>query len=802
MCVVIPADNPDAHVTRPAVDFPRPSQTYIMASAGVLVLAFLLRVWNLGAASLWYDEAMYGWLARKFHPGLLTGRYMLVEPLFVRPLSWWVRWSDASGWLRFPSVIAGVLTVYVGASTAGRIAGKRAALYTAFLLAMAPALIYYSRDAKMYAWVFLWVACAVRGALLYGTPPHCLRHLALYIVAGTALCYTHFAAPLFLAVSGLGFLACFTRTFRLAVRWFMANALIIVLALPFIIVEVRYQSTMRGYVFHAPPPDLYALYMTLAHFFTAYTASTTLLAAAPLFFCALILLGLLRVSSLRASLAFLVLLGLAPALILFLLSSLAPWSLFVDRYVIASALPLLLAASLALTLTKSRLLFTIELLCCLFISVYALPDLYRHTLPKDYRQRRGLIARPDAPKMAEILRHKGVSGEIVLHPSWETEPVLKWYAPGFQHVLADYQDSMKTALSNLAPHEYLAFYGWNPVDVRRVVASASRVWLTLPADEDTLNNRYSGIIEELSRRGKMVFSEVCGAAILQCYDLHAAVGGSGWVRDTAVIPAPGIPGGTGFEFSLVPAPQEKAAAFELTVRNQTNREVSFQFEAVPCAVAVPASALTSRLDDESNWSHGVYMAAGTYRMAAIFRAHPEAARGDDLAACLEAPPGVYAVYLERTIEGRGYTVPAAEIHLRVTGAPAGAFVSSGRDGTGPGGWRWERLGVIQSTGDYTGLVLSVKLPEWRPEAYAVFSQLAFIREESESAGPVPFLPERATMACPSKSAITKGLPALGFPDCMIVQGTVMDACVSLVNTRANTIALLPCSHCPSSTAMP
>ncbi|HOH30024.1 MAG TPA: hypothetical protein PLC40_10130, partial [Candidatus Hydrogenedentes bacterium] len=729
-------------------------------------------------------------------------QYMLVEPLFVWPLSWWVRCSDASWWLRFPSVVAGVMTVYAGASTAGRIAGKRATLCTALVLAMAPALIYYSRDAKMYAWVFLWVICVVRGALLYGVSPHRLRYLALYIAAGTALCYTHFAAPLFLAVSGLGFLACFARTFRVVLRWFMANALIIVLALPFIIVEVRYQSAMRGYVFHAPPPDLYALYITLAHFFTAYTASEALPAATLLFFSALILLGLFRGSGLRMSLAFLVLLGLGPALILFVVSSLAPWSLFVDRYVMASALPLLLAASLALTLTKSRLPFTIGLLCCLFLSAYALPDLYHHTLPKDYRLRRGLIARSDAPRMADILREHAGEGAIVLHPSWETEPVLKWYAPEFHHILADYQNSMRTALSNLAPPKYLAFYGWNPVDVRRVVASASRVWLTLPAGEDALTDRYSGIIEELSRRGKMIFSEVCGAAILQCYDLHAAEDGSGWIRDKAMIPVPGTPRGKGIEFSLVPAPQEKTVAFELTIRNQTNREVSFQFEAVPCAVAVPASALSSRQDNESNWSRGVYMAAGVYRMAAIFRAHPKVARGDDLAACLEAPPGVYAVYLERTMEGRGYTVPAAEIHLQVTGTPSGAFVSAGRDGTGPGGWRWERLGVIRSTGDYTGLVLSAKLPEQRPEAYAVFSQLAFIREENESAGPAPFLPERAMMACPSNSAITRGLPALGFPDCMIVQGTVMDACVSLVNTRVNAIALLPYSRCSATLTAP
>lgn len=489
------------------------SHAYTAAFAATLVLALVLRAWNLGAASLWYDEAMYGWLARKFHPGLLTGHFILVEPLFVWPLSWWVRCSDADWWLRLPSVVAGMLTVYAAASTAGKVAGKRAALCTAVVLAVAPVLLYYSRDAKMYAWVFLWLTGVLRGALLYGTPPHRLGHLALYIAAGTALCYTHFAAPLFLAVSGLGFLVCFARTLRVALRWIFANALIVLLAVPFIIMEVRYQFVMQDYVFHALPPDFYSLYIALAHFFTAYTTSEMLLAAALLFFALILMLGLFWGRGLRAVLMFLILMGLVPLIMLYVLSTVAPWSLFVDRYVMASAVPLLLAASISLALTKTRVVCATGLLCCLFLSAFALPDVYHHTLPKDQRQRRGLIARPDAPKMANILRCTGVPDDIVLHPSWETEPVLKWYAPEFTHVLADYQDSMNKALSNLAPPEYLAFYGWEPVDVRRATASVSRVWLVLPSGDGRVGTHYDSIVEALARQGSLVFSEACGAAI-------------------------------------------------------------------------------------------------------------------------------------------------------------------------------------------------------------------------------------------------------------------------------------------------
>ncbi len=768
---------------------------YAAVLAATLVLALLLRLWNLGGASLWYDEAMYGWLAKGFHPGLLSGRFILVEPLFVWPLSWWVQWSDAAWWLRFPSVIAGVLTVYVGTSTANMVAGKRAALCTALLLAVAPALLYYSRDAKMYAWVFLWLMCVIRATLAFAATPDRLRPLFLYVVAGTALCYTHFAAPIFLAVSGLGFLVCFARTFRVMVRWIFANALIVLLAVPFIVAELRYQSAMQDYLFHAYPPDLYSLYIVLAHFFTAYTTSDTLLMAATLLLSALILFGLVRGHGLRAPMVFLIMLGVAPALILFVLSSLAPWSLFVDRYVMASSLPLLIAASIALTLKGNRMVFIVGLLFCILLSALALPDVYHHALPKDFRQRKGLIARPDAARMADILRERAREGDTVLHPSWETEPVLKWYAPEFHHVLADYQNSMVNALTNLASPEYLAFYGWNPVDVRRVAASLSRAWLVLPASDDSLGSCHSGVVEELVRRGTRVFSEACGAAILQCYDLSGSENIPGWPCKTAQITFPKALGGGNLDFLLDPAGHAEEAAFELTLKNHTERNVVFQFETVPCDIAVPGSALRPRMDAESAWSHGPYPAARACRMAAQFRVHPKVHQGDDLEACFRLPSGVYEVCLERTTEGSTYTIPAAALHIEITGQQSDAFTSSGSDTGAVGGWTWERLGVVRIGGDHTGIVVSADDPRQRPEAYAVLSQVVLIRKEpapSVLSGPTVL---REYVACPPGDSITKLLSSGGHANCLLVQGTVMDACVCLINGRTDITALLPYEDC-------
>ncbi len=768
---------------------------YAPAFLAVCGLAFVLRIWNLGAASLWYDEAMYGWLARGFQPGLLSGRIMLVEPLFVWPLSWWVQWSHEDWWLRLPSVIAGVLTVYVGASTVRIVAGRRASLYAALILAVAPVLIYYSRDAKMYAWVFLWQICTIRSAVGVATSPDRLWPLLGYVVAGTALCYTHFAAPLYLAVSGLGFLICFARTFRMLLRWSLANLLIVVLSIPFIIAELRYQSIMRSLSFHAHPPDFRSLGIAFAHCFTAYTTCDMLLLAAPLFFGVLILIGLIRARATRAPMAFLMLFGTVPMLMLFVLSSLAPWSLFIDRYILASSIPLLLAASITLGLTKTRIARVVGLILCVILSGLALQDVYRHTLPKDIRQRRGLIARPDAGRMADILRSKAAPETLVLHPSWETEPTLRWYAPEFHHVLTDYQGQMRMTLDNIATRDYQAFYGWEPVDVRNVATSVTSAWLVLPTANDILGSQHSGVIEELARRGKLVFSESCGAAILQCYDLAAGKAGSGWLRESACITFPQSLGGNSLEFHLNSSDQEESADFELSVNNRTDQNVFFQFEAVSCDVALPGSALTSRLNAKSAWSHETYLAAGAYRTATTFRVHPKASPGDDLAACLKMPPGEYSIYLERTTEGSVYTIPAASLCIKITDGHTDTFSSIGNDSAGRGGWVWEYLGATRLSGELAGLVVSATDPRQRPEAYAVFSQFVFVKTEQVPVTASQPHVLRDSVQCPPGSITAKTLSILNDANCLTVQGRVMDACVSLINTRTNDAILSSYSDC-------
>jgi mannosyltransferase len=132
------------------------------ALIALTALAAALRLPTLGTQSLWLDEVLTGNLAR----GSLGDLFHVVAqqeanpPLFYL-LEWaWTRLAGTSEIaLRLPSALFGIALVPVGYAIGKRLAGERAAVALAALVAVHPLLVYYSQEARGYSAVAL--ACAV-----------------------------------------------------------------------------------------------------------------------------------------------------------------------------------------------------------------------------------------------------------------------------------------------------------------------------------------------------------------------------------------------------------------------------------------------------------------------------------------------------------------------------------------------------------------------------------------------------------------------------------------------------------------
>lgn len=158
----------------------------------VLVFALALRVWDLNARALWFDEASEYWIATsplsQLAAGVRDGSGD--PPLYSFLLHAWSQIATSEVWLRSLSVVfslAGLAGVMVFAHSLG---GRRAALAAGALVAVAPADIRYAQDAGQYAlmtgaiawslaalwrlahgggwrWIFAWVASALAASYAY-----------------------------------------------------------------------------------------------------------------------------------------------------------------------------------------------------------------------------------------------------------------------------------------------------------------------------------------------------------------------------------------------------------------------------------------------------------------------------------------------------------------------------------------------------------------------------------------------------------------------------------------------------------
>jgi len=121
--------------------------------AGILLLALALRVWDLGARSLWFDEATEYWVATAPLSGLAdavrTGSGD--PPLFSFLLHFWMKLGTSEAWLRLLSVAASVTGV-AGLFVLGRrLGGLPTAIAAGVLAAVNTPDIRYAQDLGQYA---------------------------------------------------------------------------------------------------------------------------------------------------------------------------------------------------------------------------------------------------------------------------------------------------------------------------------------------------------------------------------------------------------------------------------------------------------------------------------------------------------------------------------------------------------------------------------------------------------------------------------------------------------------------------
>lgn len=186
----------------------------------ILLMAFALRVLQLDHRPLWWDEGNSVYFAHQSLSGLVNETRATNDtdpPVYRLALGVWKELGGSSPFaLRFLSVGLGVLVVALTGMVGHWLGSRRTALLAAFLVALSPMQVYYSREAKGYVWAAVWGLLSVyawgRGAGYFNnrrsSRSESVYWWVLYVLSTAAAIGAHYYLGLLVVWQGLWLLGC------------------------------------------------------------------------------------------------------------------------------------------------------------------------------------------------------------------------------------------------------------------------------------------------------------------------------------------------------------------------------------------------------------------------------------------------------------------------------------------------------------------------------------------------------------------------------------------------------------------
>jgi mannosyltransferase len=308
---------------------------------GVFLISSVLRLANLGAQSLWFDETYTALVAGM---PLRWGMKFLVADGVHPPLFYWIEkgvllLGNSEVVLRLPAMIFGALGVVALYVVAREWLGQTRALLAALLLTLSPFHLWYSQDARMYTLLALFsIVCMWAYVRLLNQPNR--WNALLFTLLSTPAYLTHYFA-LFLPLVQFVHLVTYLRRYPRELRiWsglqFLAG--LPLLGWVYLLAQRPAQYFGIGWI---PQPSIRDLVYTWVNFTLGYLPPLNLgawLLVASLL--ALAALGTLRLRTDRKLQLLLVLWAFAPLVVILLLSKNRPT--YVDRFFILSLPPVLM----------------------------------------------------------------------------------------------------------------------------------------------------------------------------------------------------------------------------------------------------------------------------------------------------------------------------------------------------------------------------------------------------------------------------------------------------------------------------
>ncbi|WP_445180232.1 glycosyltransferase family 39 protein [Pseudomonas sp. McL0111] len=337
----------------------------------IMLLAAVVRCYDLTAASIWFDEGSSVLLSQFSLADIwVRAAHDVHPPLYFMLLHGWIGlFGDGMLSIRSMSAIPGIITVGLGVWLVDLLATRRAALLAGLLLALLPTAVRYSQEVRMYALLGMWLIGATIALVYWVRQPRRHRYLVAYALLMTAAFYTHYFTALCVISHWLYLAAVRVQPgYRLRhiqrPAWWLANLAIALAYLPWVpnlvdllqhIPELKASNDI-GWEDPVTLVSLPSMVWSLLIQDDGGTFPVWLFMTLPLALLALIGVALRRDRSVFRGSLLLLCYSVVPILLVFAVSFISP--VFIERYLTAYALglPMLVALAIDRLYAGSRVL--------------------------------------------------------------------------------------------------------------------------------------------------------------------------------------------------------------------------------------------------------------------------------------------------------------------------------------------------------------------------------------------------------------------------------------------------------------
>ncbi|MFQ6014164.1 MAG: glycosyltransferase family 39 protein [Anaerolineae bacterium] len=211
-----------------------------------VLLAFGLRLFRLTHHDIWGDEAFSIYLSKQVLSSVVAGGADTHPPLYHFLLHFWILWMGRTQFVvRFLSVGVGLLIVPTTYKLGQKLFGRRVGVLAAGTTAIAPFLIYYSQETRMYALVALLSELSVLMLVLALNKKKLICWLAYWLVTALSL-YAHYYAFFVLFAQNIYLLAARKRYNLSLWYWFPMQGSLVVAYLPWLLAQTAFLQGRAG----------------------------------------------------------------------------------------------------------------------------------------------------------------------------------------------------------------------------------------------------------------------------------------------------------------------------------------------------------------------------------------------------------------------------------------------------------------------------------------------------------------------------------------------------------------------------